>query len=140
MGVVAIFVLIGGTLLLLQGTPGGWCLLAFGIPLIAACGIGVRDRHPRLIMSDEGLYVRSLGEGAIPWAQIQAAREKRIPRSGSVIILSLYDGTSRQFDVTWLEQKPPVILRQINARIGQVTKSTLLQCSDESEPRRTDFV
>lgn len=131
MGTVGIALFTAGGILLLQVNPGGWCLLALAVPLVAACAIGISDRNPRLIISDDGLYVRSLGTNAIPWSQIQTAKEKRIPRSGSVIILSLCDGTHRQFDVTWLEHKPRVILQEINAQTENATHANKKQCADE---------
>jgi hypothetical protein len=132
MGAVGIAAFLVGGILLLQANPGGWCLLALSVPLVAACGIGVLDRNPRLIVSDEDLYVRSLGANTISWSQIQTAKEKRIPRSGSVIVLTLYDGTNRHFDVTWLEQKPHVILLEINTRIENAKRAMLNR--DAHEP------
>lgn len=125
MGAVGIAAFLGGAILLLQANPGGWCLLALGVPLVAASGIGVLDRNPRLIVSDEGLYVRSLGANTIPWSQLQIAKEKKIPRSGSVIVLTLDDGTNCQFDITWLELKPRVILLEINTRIENAKRAMI---------------
>jgi hypothetical protein len=118
--IVATVIILMGCVMLLNGGPG-WCLAPVGIGVLLAGIWGLRDDKPRVIITENGITVRELGTGEIPWQTVRSARVERIPGAGRSIILGLTNGETYRFYVSVLELSEGTILRMIHEHISEET-------------------
>ena len=93
---LALFIVLvaGSILFILHSTPSekwkAWLCLAFFAPGVPVFIIQLFDTKPRLIISDYGIYDRTLKVGTIPWSDITGAYIKSVrPTTVDFICLEL---------------------------------------------------
>ena len=122
-------------------TALGVCMLILGVIMVARsniCGLGFivlasifligigiymfLDRRPQVSISENGLWVRSIGVKEIPWNAIASAELKWWPRSGNLITITLIDGEKYTFFAEGLQVSPSDLLRMIKEHIDQANQ------------------
>lgn len=92
-GMIVSFILI---ILSIVGFPADFAIFACFM-LVVAIGLflvsiySFRDSTPQMILDEKGIYVHELGREHIPWADLESAKLKKIPRGGTYIVLELRD-------------------------------------------------
>jgi hypothetical protein len=87
---IAIFFVSVGAMMVMDANAKdawiGWgCIIFFGagIPLFAR---EMFDTKPRLVLSDEGVFDRTLGVGIIPWSEITGATLRSVNRNNFICL------------------------------------------------------
>ena len=81
--------------------------------------IGTRDRSSQVVLDGNGLFVRELQCGHIPWRSIRSVRLESMPRGVSFIVLEIKDDEvkSLRFHAHGLDVSPETLCSLISGRI-----------------------
>lgn len=115
--VLAAVILMIACVFIYRGDLVGWCLMPLGIGSLVAGVLGLRDNHPRFVISDSGVIIRAVGSEEIPWKRVKSVRLEWLPRAGEAIILILVNGEKHRINASGLDQTPEAILNLLKAHV-----------------------
>jgi len=80
------------------------------------------DFRPRVSISKNGLWVRSISTQEIPWEEITSVELKWLPRSGDFITITLTNGQTHTFFAEGLQVSSKELLRMIREHVDQANQ------------------
>lgn len=81
--------LVSCSLLFRGGVVFGLIVLVCAVVILAVGLKGLSDRSDRIVIDDEGITVKELGNVQIPWNEIGEARLESLPRGVSFVVLEI---------------------------------------------------
>jgi len=116
---------LAGLLLVLQGSVAGWPALIFFGAGTLSIAYQARQRGPRVVIDEAGVFDRTLGVGVIPWPEIQGAFVKRLG-TAKFVCLELRDPERLRARLSPIKKR----LVDMNRKLGYTDFSVNLTGTD----------